>query len=100
MKTPLPLLLLAFASSPVAAGCTAPQTAEVRTSTLVFSITGMTCAVNCPAKVQAALASVEGVESAEVDYDTRTATVRARAGLDPELLTAAVRKQGFGAVPR
>jgi copper chaperone CopZ len=94
------LALLLCASFPAVSGCAAPRTAELRTSTLVLSITGMTCAVYCPGKVQAALASVEGVESATVDYDTRTATVRMREGVDPALLTAAVRKQGFGAVPR
>lgn len=91
------IVWLAWVAVPALAGCAAPRAAEVRASTLVLDITGMTCAVNCPGRVEAALASVEGVESARVDYDTRTATVRCREGLDPALLTAAVKKQGFGA---
>ena len=60
----------------------------------------MTCAVNCPPKVRAALESVPGVEGAEVDYDTRIATVRCASSCDRAALVAALQKQGFGGAPR
>lgn len=100
MKELLSLCLLLGSGLSGACASAGERTLEVRSSTLVLTITGMTCAVNCPARVQAALASVEGVEAATVDYDTRTATVHGRADLDPALLVAAVQKQGFGASPR
>ena len=69
---------------------------ELAASTLHLRVTGMTCPVGCPARVRAALASVAGVESAQVDYERRTATVVGRGALDPVALIAALEKQGFG----
>jgi Cu+-exporting ATPase len=100
MKSLSKLLLVLGACAVVPTACRAPMTAEIQVQTLTFAIAGMTCAVNCPPRVQAAFESVEGVESATVDYDTRSATVTCRAGTDPEKLLAAVRKQGFGATLR
>jgi mercuric ion binding protein len=42
--------------------------------TQVFSIEKMTCAT-CPITVKTAMERVEGVRSANVDFDTKTATV-------------------------
>lgn len=98
MKTLLALLL---ALAPLGeASCAAPSTVEAPLRTVVLSITGMTCAVDCPPRVQAALASVPGVESVVVDYDTRTATVRCASSTRVEALCAAALRQGFGAAPR
>lgn len=91
-------LSLSFASASLA-GCHAPRTAEVREEKIVLRITGMTCAVLCPPKVQAALQSVEGVRSATVDYDTKTATVVCASTCTPETLVAALQRQGFGGRP-
>ena len=80
-------------------GVVACQTSEVherRLATLQVQVVGMTCPVGCPPRVEAALASVPGVESATVDYEHRTATVVAAADVDRHALVAALEKQGFG----
>ena len=56
----------------------------------------MTCPVGCPPRVEAALASVPGVESTTVDYERRTATVVAASDLDRHALLSALERQGFG----
>jgi len=95
----LAALTLAFPSVPAVTACAAPTEAPA-TRTLVLSISGMTCAVDCPPRVRAALESVPGVESARVDYDTRSATVRVREGTSVDALSRALLKQGFGAQAR
>jgi len=92
------VLSLSFASVSFAS-CHASGAAEVREERIQLRITGMTCAVLCPPKVQAALQSVEGVRSATVDYDTKTATVVCASTCKPETLVAALQKQGFGGRP-
>ena len=71
---------------------------EPRRQEIVLTVTGMTCAETCPARVESALESVVGVESASVTYDTRTVRVVYLGRLEPQALVAALRKQGFGAV--
>lgn len=94
------LLVLSLSLASVSfASCHAPRAAEVREERIQLRITGMTCAVLCPPKVQAALQSVEGVRSATVDYDTKTATVVCTSDCKPETLVAALQKQGFGGRP-
>jgi len=61
------LITLALAS-----GLIFPAWAEQRSVTL--SISGMTCPV-CPITVRKALEKVNGVSSAKVDYDSKSATV-------------------------
>ena len=46
----------------------------------VLGIEGMSCAVNCAPNVKASLESIEGVESVEVDFESKTAHVRVAAG--------------------
>jgi len=46
--------------------------------------------------VQAALASVDGVENVEVDYDAKTAKVTCTTGCDEAELVAALEKKGYG----
>ena len=66
----------------------------------MLSIGCMTCAVNCPPRVESALESVGGVESATVDYDARTATVLVQGEVDVAALISALQKQGFGGMVR
>ncbi|MFD0963748.1 heavy-metal-associated domain-containing protein [Pseudofulvibacter geojedonensis] len=40
-----------------------------------FNIDGMTCAVGCAAKIEKSLAKMDGVASAKVDFETKTAEV-------------------------
>lgn len=87
------LLLLLACACRSTAGATAERS-------LVLSIGGMTCAVNCPPRVEAALESVAGVASATVDYDTRTATVVLADEVEPAALISALQKQGFGGLVR
>jgi copper chaperone CopZ len=47
--------------------------------------------------VRSALGSVEGVESVEVDYAAKTATVTAAAGADAKAMIAALEGANFGA---
>ena len=46
--------------------------------------------------MQAALESVDGVESTEIDFAAKTATVTVQGGTSPEALVAAVEASGFG----
>ena len=67
---------IAFAQSVSEA---APVLAEV-----TFDVPGMTCAT-CPITVKIAMSEVEGVQSVEVDFDSRSAAVI----FDPALTDAA-----------
>ncbi|MDZ4093657.1 MAG: heavy metal-associated domain-containing protein [Paracoccaceae bacterium] len=63
------------------------QSATTATATLTevsFNVPDMTCAL-CPVTVKAAMSGVEGVQSVEVDFDARSATV----SFDPALTDAA-----------
>ena len=40
-----------------------------------FKIDGMTCAIGCAKRIEGKLASMEGVKSAKVDFDKKTAMV-------------------------
>lgn len=74
-----PILVLALAGL---SGCAAPETRQSGTiattpggdRTQVFVVEGMTCAT-CPIAVKQAMASVAGVRSVSVDFDTKRATV-------------------------
>ena len=57
-------------------------------------IQGMTCA-SCVARVEKALRNVPGVDRAEVNLATESASVRLAADANPETLVAAVRKAGY-----
>ena len=46
--------------------------------------------------MQAALETVEGVETVEIDYDTKTATVICAFDCDPEALVTALEAGGYG----
>ena len=59
-----------------------------------LGIDGMTCA-SCVSRVEKALAHVPGVESANVNLATETASVSGGSGLTLAALTAAVEKAGY-----
>lgn len=63
-----------------------------------LSVTGMTCG-NCARHVTEALQGVTGVQSAAVNLDSHQASVRWRAGTEPDVqaLLEAVKEEGFGA---
>jgi Cu+-exporting ATPase len=63
-----------------------------------LSVTGMTCG-NCARHVTEALQGVTGVQSAAVSLDSHQASVRWRAGTEPDVqaLVEAVKEEGFGA---
>jgi copper chaperone CopZ len=48
--------------------------------TYLLKVEGMMCPTSCAPKVKEALLSVDGVESVEIDFDTKQATVRVQAG--------------------
>jgi copper ion binding protein len=69
---------------------------DVADETVELSVEGMTCA-SCVGRVERALAAVPGVAEASVNLATEWAVVRARAGLDPAALIAAVEDAGYDA---
>lgn len=40
-----------------------------------FNVEGMTCAVGCAAKIEKSLNNMDGIKTATVDFETKTATV-------------------------
>ncbi len=63
---------------------------------LQLTISGMTCA-SCVRRVERALSSVEGVDSASVNLTTELAEVSVAAPIDAAQLIAAVGRAGYGA---
>lgn len=65
-------ILFGIAVSPLAAQSLAAQVAAIQTKT--FTIENMTCAL-CPVTVKSAIVGVNGVQSATIDLNAKTATV-------------------------
>ncbi|MFL5965440.1 MAG: heavy-metal-associated domain-containing protein [Gaiellaceae bacterium] len=63
---------------------------------IAYTVAGMTCA-HCKQAVSSELSQVSGVDSVEVDLDTKLVTVRGRA-LDDTALRAAIEEAGYEAV--
>ena len=62
-----------------------------------FTIEGMTCAVGCAKTIQDKLASMDGIQSATVDFDKKFATVEFDASKQTtDLLLKAVQETGDG----
>lgn len=85
------LAILALGTLVLGLPATAPmvlaQSATTTAATLTevsFDVPDMTCAL-CPLTVKTAMSGVNGVQSVEVDFDTRSATVI----FDPTLTDAA-----------
>ena len=72
----------------------AGYTAISNTVKKTFNIEGMTCA-SCVGRVEKALKSVEGVESAHVNLATEKAVIYAHQPLDRATLIKAVEKAGY-----
>ena len=71
---------------------------DVRTESVDFAVTGMTCAA-CVGRVERALQGADGVVEATVNLATERARVRYAAGTtDPEALYRAVRDTGYDVV--
>lgn len=73
---------------------------EAPAETVQLAIRGMTCAA-CVRRVERALSKVPGVEQAQVNFATETASVRLQAsgaGRDQALLVSAVEDAGYHAV--
>ena len=65
--------------------------------TASFNIEGMTCAVGCAATIQEELTELDGVQTAEVDFDKKLATVTFDKTIqNPESLTKIVQATGDG----
>lgn len=83
------------AVSPLAAQSAATQVAAVRTTT--FAIKNMTCAL-CPVTVKSAMERIHGVQSVEIDFDAKTATVIFDPTVaTPEAIAAASTNAGYPA---
>lgn len=68
-----------------------------KTETASFNIEGMSCAVGCAKTIEKKLAGMEGVQSAKVDFDKKTATVEFdNAKQTPEKLVEAVEAAADG----
>ena len=63
--------------------------------TIVYTVPGMHCG-HCKAAVAEELSAVEGVQSVEVDLDTKIVTVRGE-GLDDPALRDAIEEAGYEA---
>jgi copper chaperone len=64
-------------------------------SSFVYSVPGMSCA-HCEQSVSSELRDVPGVESVEVDLETKLVVVRGEA-LDDKVLRAAIEEAGYEA---
>jgi len=65
-------------------------------STLTFSVPGMTCG-NCVNHVTTELTAVSGVDTVDIDLDTKAVIVTG-SSLDKAALAAAVEEAGYEAV--
>jgi mercuric ion binding protein len=86
-----------------AGGFSQPAASSARTAvageTVTFAVEGMTCAV-CPITVRKAMERVEGVESATVDFEAKTATVVFDPAVTtPDRIGAASASAGYPASP-
>ncbi len=58
-----------------------------------LQVEGMACGVMCPPKIKEDLMTVQGVEDVKVDFETKTATVKASGEVDSGVLVKSLRKQ-------
>jgi copper chaperone CopZ len=78
----LAVITLALVGVVLAASCAAdPRTAaypDRSHCTVALSVPDMSCSAVCPDRVRAALASVEGVDEIDVDFEGRRVALRGR----------------------
>ena len=60
----------------------------------VLCVEGMHCA-HCAARVEKALTAVDGVKSAKVDLEAKTATIKTKTPIDEEKAKQAIEGAGF-----
>ena len=100
MKRILALALLGLATPVATLVSFAPAAMAAEAQTLTFAIENMTCEL-CPLTVKTAMAKVPGVQSVEIDFDAKTATVVFDPGLtDPAAIAAASTNAGYPAQPK
>ena len=63
------------------------------TALIKLQVEGMACGVMCPPKIKEDLMTVKGVEEVKVDFETKTATVKASGDVDSTALVESLRKQ-------
>lgn len=91
MKHLLAITLLALVIS---------NTAWAAEKTVVLKVDKMTCAL-CPITVSKAIKGVEGVESVDIDYDAKTATVTFDdKATDVDTVAASSTNAGYPATPQ
>ena len=72
----------------------APAGAAAGNATLIkLQVEGMACGVMCPPMIKEDLMTVKGVQEVNVDYETKTATVKASGEVDSGALVKSLRKQ-------
>jgi len=85
------LLFSLFAIGATLSNCSKTSTTTApELETVQLRIEGMMCGEGCPPQVRGMLESVAGVESCDIDFPTKTATVQVAKGTDPDALTSAV----------
>lgn len=76
---------------------TATNEVAAKPETASFSIEGMSCAMGCARTIEKKLAKLEGVNTAKVDYETKTAKVDFDAArLSPEKIVETVESAADG----
>lgn len=73
------------------------EIAAENVQTAKFSVEGMTCAIGCAKTIQEELTVLDGVQTAKVDFDTKSAIVTFDKTVQtPESLTKVVQATGDG----
>ncbi len=84
----------ACAACPAACEAAEPAPAPAGSAVRVMKVEGMSCA-HCSARVEKALSAVEGVESAHVDLEAKTAAITLAHPVEDSVLEAAVTEAGY-----
>lgn len=86
------------APKPEASIAKTPIAADAKLATASFTIDGMTCAIGCAKTIEKELNDTQGVKTAKVDFDKKSATVEYDTNTQsPEKLVQIVEKTGDGA---
>ena len=84
----------ACAACPAACEAAEPAPAPTGSAVRVMKVEGMSCA-HCSARVEKALSAVEGVESAHVNLEAKTAAITLAHPVEDSVLEAAVTEAGY-----
>ena len=63
-------------AAPAADSNSTSSTSDAATTQLVVAVEGMSCPEGCPPAVKTALEAVDGVATVDVNFDSKTATVK------------------------